>query len=118
MALPTLATRPQASWPKAPGRIGYVNHGLPSHAGMFDAHTPQPSIRTRSSFGPAFGTSVLMISILPGAVTTAARISAAATNGNRPVTHNSGSRFDAPLWEELFGTSRFVIVSDPAIPGP
>src|SRR5215211_5269872 len=44
---PISFTRPHASCPNAPGDIGYLNHGLPSHGGRFDAHTPQPSIRTR-----------------------------------------------------------------------
>src|SRR4051812_32596006 len=76
MASPSgrVATRPQASWPSWPAAIGYRNHGFPSHGGMLDAQTPQPSILIRIWLGAGSGTGTCCSSTTRGCVITAAVI--------------------------------------------
>src|SRR5215213_3202720 len=64
---PTASIVPQASCPGAPGSSGYVNQGRPCQTGRFDAHTPVPSRRTRTSPPPGSGAEVWRTSIVRGA---------------------------------------------------
>src|SRR5881394_3039375 len=73
-SLPMASTIPQPSCPSAPGAIGYLNHSRPSHGGIFEAHTPQPSSFTRTSFAFGVGSGTSSTSIFPGAVMMVAAI--------------------------------------------
>src|SRR5690349_19507343 len=74
MPSPTAAIRPQPSWPGAPAGCGYSNHVRPSHTGMLDAHTPEPSSFTSTCPAPGSGTSMTRTVAEPGEAITLARM--------------------------------------------
>src|ERR1044072_8997892 len=69
---PTASICPQASCPGAPASTEYLNHGFPNHSSRFEAQTPQPSMRTRTSPAAGARNSTRCISIRRGAEITAA----------------------------------------------